>query len=287
MVTSLHHARLGMVAAVFAVAIAGGFAWAAEESAANDDWDWGAVTDLDDAPVTGNKRSSAALPNAAVAAVPQPVENAAPDFAATPRAAHTLFVGMPTFEVITSQRNPDMHPCSNCHQWVQSNPEPRKLKQPHDGFELEHGLHGKGKFWCFTCHDLTGKGGLKTLEGDPLEFDDAYILCSQCHSDQARDWAFGAHGKRVGDWQGNRQVYSCTACHYQHRPAVRPREPEAGPVIRVGLPKPEHWVAKQKREHPGDASHAEWELVNDQPPPNDTLEEDRVTEMEQVDGEKS
>ena len=46
------------------------------------------------------------------------------------------------------------------------------------------------------------------------------MLCSQCHVKQARDWAFGAHGKRVGSWQGERQVYNCTVCHYQHHPAI-------------------------------------------------------------------
>ena len=94
------------------------------------------------------------------------------------------------------------------------------------------GLHGRGQFWCFTCHDLEGNGGLKTLEGEPLAFSEAYFLCSQCHVDQARDWAYGAHGKRVGTWQGERVVYNCTACHYQHNPAIKPREAVPPPPVR-------------------------------------------------------
>jgi len=256
---------------------------------ASDDWDWGAVEELDDAPVT-RPEPRAVTPTPAAPAAPRPVENARPDFAAEPIPAHALFVGMPAFEVIPSERDPGMHPCSNCHQWVQGNPEPRKLQQPHDNFELEHGLHGKGKFWCFTCHDLKGSGGLKTLEGDPLDFDDAYILCSQCHADQARDWVYGAHGKRVANWQGDRQVYVCTACHYQHRPGFRPRAPKDGPAERVGLERPEHWVAKDRRPHPVEDHRAEWEIAGESdagPDDADAAGEDHVSDQEQGLGEKS
>ena len=224
-----------------------------------DDWDWGGVTEMDDAPVIAPSGSAgeAALKNYEP---PAEVENAAPDLDAQPRQAYALFKDMPAFEVIPSQRDPGMHPCSNCHQWVKSNLEVRSLKQPHDRFKLEHGLHGKGKFWCFTCHDLEGKGGLKTLEGEKLEFNDAYILCSQCHSRQARDWVYGAHGKRISDWQGKRQVLNCTACHYQHRPVLKPRAPKSGPRIRMGLKRPEHWVARDRRPAPEHGKHGSWKI---------------------------
>jgi len=204
------------------------------------DWDWSGFTGLDDTPVT--KR--AGISKAPVAAVvPRVGETAMPDFDAPARRAYAVFSGVPPFEVIPSQRDPGMHPCSSCHQWVLSDPRPRHLKKPHDNFELQHGLHGKGKFWCFTCHDLSGSGGLKTLTGEKLEFGDAYLLCSQCHVDQARDWAYGAHGKRAANWQGRRQVFNCTACHYQHRPGIKARAPQPGPPVRMGLERPAHWVA--------------------------------------------
>jgi hypothetical protein len=265
------------------------FVLACAQAQASDDWDWDAIGGLDDAPVMpdrGRDRVDALINQAP----PQPAENAFPDFAAAPHSAHTLFVGMPAFEVIPSQQNPNMHPCSNCHQWVKGNPEPRKLQKPHDDFELEHGLHGKGRFWCFTCHDLNGKGGLKTLEGDPLDFADAYLLCSQCHADKARDWVYGAHGKRVSNWQGPRQVYSCTACHYQHRPGFKPREPQPGPVVRIGLERPGHWVGKDKRENPGEEHRAEWEMGDDgrqQAAPAAGQHEERVSKQEQRDGGQS
>lgn len=228
-----------LLAALAALASTG--ARAAGQSDAAGDWDWSGFTGLDDAPVTTRPGASntAAIPDVA------PVgETAFPDFDAPPRRVYAVFKDLPPFEVIPSQRDPGMHPCSNCHQWVLSDPRPRKLKKPHDNFELQHGLHGKGKFWCFTCHDLSGAGSLKTLEGEKLDYGDAYLLCSQCHVDQARDWAYGAHGKRVGNWQGTRQVYNCTACHYQHRPSLKTRAPLPGPAIRIGLERPAHWVAR-------------------------------------------
>ena len=209
---------------------------------ASDDWDWDAVEAMDEAPVTKKQVTGESGVAAAVAGLGErrTADNSEPDFAAPPVTAVALFSGLPPFEVIPSKRDAEMHPCTNCHQWVLSNTEPRRLKAPHDNFELKHGLHGRGKFWCFTCHRNDKELGLKTLEGQPVDFADAYIVCSQCHARQARDWAHGAHGKRVGNWQGPRQVLNCTACHYQHSPAFDPREPMPGPTVRVGLPRPEY-----------------------------------------------
>ncbi len=262
---------------------------ATEESAGVDDWDWGAIGDLDDAPVVGKPSSSRAVAGKTPKARGN-AENARPDLAATPRPAYAVFEDVPPFEVIPSVRDADMHPCSNCHQWVLSDPTPRTLKTPHDNFELQHGLHGKGKFWCFTCHDLDGKGGLKTLEGEQLEFGDAYVLCSQCHPDQARDWVFGAHGKRQGNWQGTRQVFNCTACHYQHRPALKARAPEPGPPMRLGLERPAHWVAKNKRqdtEHVTRAVGQTRAATQERPNAESDTDEDRAHIAERPDDEKS
>lgn len=209
---------------------------------ASDDWDWGAVEAEDDAPVTRTP-----VAGAEVAATEEATERrpaiAEPDYAAEPVTALALFGDLPAFDVVPSKRDAEMHPCSNCHQWVSGNPEPRQLQTPHDNFELDHGLHGHGEFWCFTCHRDDKQLGLKTLEGRPVEFKHAYVVCSQCHAGQARDWALGIHGKRVGNWQGKRQVLNCTACHYQHSPAIAPREARPGPAMRAGLPRPAHWVA--------------------------------------------
>ena len=226
---------------------------------ASDDWDWDAVEAIDEAPVTKQAVTGASSAAPAEAGVPRAADTSEPDFAAPPVQAVALFSGLPPFEVIPSQRDVEMHPCANCHQWVVSNPEPRRLKTPHDNFELRHGLHGHGKFWCFTCHRNDKDLGLKTLEGQPVEFADAYIVCSQCHVQQAHDWAHGAHGKRVANWQGPRQVLNCTACHYQHSPAFDPREPMPGPVMRVGLPRPDNWVSASERGGHVGAHESEWQ----------------------------
>ncbi len=159
-------------------------------------------------------------------------DNAAPEEA---KEARQIFSGMPPFKVIPRKKTPGLHPCGDCHAWAESDPAPRPLKEPHNGLVLKHGLHGKGEFWCFTCHHLDDDGGLRTLEDKKLAFDEAYLLCAQCHSRQARDWYFGAHGKRMENWQGERKILNCTVCHYQHAPAPVPRKPMPPPPVRTGL----------------------------------------------------
>jgi len=216
-------------------------------------WDWGAIEGTD-TPVNEPRRD--AMPKRTEPAPPPVAE---PDLDAQPHDVYPLFLGMPEFEVIPSTRDKEMHPCSSCHRWAESDPTPRPLKTPHDNFFLRHGLHGKGQFWCFTCHDLENGGELRTLDGDPVGFDEAYLVCTQCHVNKGRDWAFGAHGKRVGNWQGQRQVYTCTACHYQHAPALLYRNAEAGPVMRQGMEHPAHWIPKEQREHPVFEHPQPWE----------------------------
>lgn len=206
-----------------------------------DDWDWGSGWDVTPTePAYKDGVSKARKKTVESPAAPRVGETAEPDFSRNPLSGHVLFSGVPAFGVIPSKRDPDMHPCADCHTWAVSNLEPRKMLEPHDNFLLQHGLHGKGKFWCFTCHDLDGKGGIRTLEGEKLAFDDAYIVCAQCHPREAEDWSFGAHGKRVENWRGERRILNCTACHYQHSPAIKPRRAEPPPPVRRGLAHNEH-----------------------------------------------
>ena len=68
-----------------------------------------------------------------------------------------------------------------------------------------------------------------------MDFDEAYLVCGQCHFNRQRDWYLGGHGKRVGNWQGERTLYSCTHCHDPHDPITKPREPSKAPPVRAGL----------------------------------------------------
>ena len=213
-----------------------------------DDWDWGAIEAMDDTPLDAAEARSRVTVSPPSQRITNE-ESSSPDLEATPREAYTLFAGMPSFRVLPSRKDKEMHPCTNCHKWVPPIKKTRALPSPHNNFELEHSLHGKGRFWCFTCHDDQPERRLRTLEGESIEFDDAYILCSQCHVNQARDWAFGGHGKRLDNWQGERVVYNCTACHYQHAPAFAPREAMPGPTMRQGLPRPAHWSPPKPADH--------------------------------------
>lgn len=210
--------------------LAAGLVFAAEEALDLSGWDWSGVEETK--PQVTHRKSRTLDPNK-----PRVGETAKPDLDRPPLPAQAgeLFAAAPDFKVVPSQKDPDMHPCRDCHGWAKSDYTPRPLKEPHDNFVLEHGLHGKGKFWCFTCHHLEDDGGLVTLEEEKVGFDHAYLMCGQCHADEARDWVYGAHGKRMGNWQGERRVLNCTACHYQHRPELKPRQPMAGPRVRMGL----------------------------------------------------
>jgi len=241
--THNHHFPAALLGALLLALCA--TAWGAD----TDDWDWGAIEAMDDTPLTADE-AQRKMPTISASKRLSIEESASPDLDKPPHQAYELFPGMPSFKVVASRLDSEMHPCKSCHTWVPPVTETRKLKTPHDNFQLQHGLHGKGRFWCFTCHDTEKDRALRTLEGETLAFEDAYILCSQCHVDQARDWAYGAHGKRVGTWQGERVVYNCTACHYQHSPAFKPRTAMPGPEVRMQLPRPAHWVpASQRGEH--------------------------------------
>ncbi len=223
----------------------------ATETSANtgsEDWDWeGMEADawsVDTEPAdSGNETlgtgTSPGITNQAEAgAIPGIRDTSEPDFEVTPKEGYRLFADVPPFQVIPSKKNPVLIRCPDCHAWAESDPTPRKLKEPHNNFELKHGIHGKGEFWCFTCHHLEGDGGLRTMDGKKLDFDESYILCSQCHSQEARDWSYGSHGKRWKNWQGPRRIYNCTACHNQHAPAIKPRAPLGPPPVRMGLVRP-------------------------------------------------
>lgn len=157
----------------------------------------------------------------------------APD-APVPPGAPTPFAGFPDappFSVVPRQGELTWYPCANCHVALPANPEPRQLMAPHQaGLE-----HGGGRFWCLDCHATEDRNQLAVLTGDAVGFDDAWQVCGQCHYQPQRDWAHGAHGKRVTDWQGERRIYNCTHCHDPHDPSIKPRAPEPPPPVREGL----------------------------------------------------
>jgi hypothetical protein len=141
------------------------------------------------------------------------------------------YPGAPSLKVVPRKDELFFYPCSQCHASMEPNPEIRQLNVMHDA-EIEH---GDGRLWCLNCHDLEERDNLRTLLGEPVDFDDAHLVCGGCHANRHRDWAFGVHGKRLANWQGDREVYNCTHCHNPHQPAIAPRAPQAPPPVRAGL----------------------------------------------------
>jgi hypothetical protein len=89
--------------------------------------------------------------------------------------------------------------------------------------------------WCLDCHQGTDRDMLHTVSGTKVDFDQSYLVCGACHSARQRDWYFGAHGKRVANWKGERQIYACTHCHDPHSPTLKPRAASKPPPLRAGL----------------------------------------------------
>lgn len=137
----------------------------------------------------------------------------------------------PAFSVVSRKDELFFYPCDQCHAAMEPNPEIRPLNVMHDA-EIEH---GRGRIWCLSCHHLENRNYLKTLLDEPVDFDDAHLVCGGCHGSRHKDWVFGVHGKRVDNWQGERTLYGCAHCHNPHNPVIEPRAPAAAPPVRAGL----------------------------------------------------
>lgn len=139
----------------------------------------------------------------------------------------------PPFSVVSREEKLTFYPCDTCHNLIPVNPTPRKLEASPHQIEFNH---GGGRFWCLSCHHTDERNHLRTLDGArKLEFDEAYLVCGQCHANRQKDWYFGAHGKRVANWHGERQLHNCTHCHDAHDPRIKPRKPQPPPPVRSGL----------------------------------------------------
>lgn len=145
------------------------------------------------------------------------------------------YPGAPAIDVVPRKDQLFFYPCSQCHASLEPNREIRELETFHDA-EINH---GRGRIWCLSCHAFEDRDYLVTLLGEHVDFDDSQIVCGGCHAERHKDWTFGAHGKRVADWQGARVQYTCTHCHNPHDPAIEPRAPQPPPPVRAGLERDE------------------------------------------------
>jgi len=153
----------------------------------------------------------------------------------SPTAADTVrfegYPNAPTVNVVPRKDELFFYPCDQCHESMEPNPEIRELDTMHDS-EIEH---GRGRLWCLSCHDFENRNYLRTFLNELVDLDEAHVVCGGCHANRHKDWAYGVHGKRVADWQGDRTQYNCTHCHNAHSPAISPRAPKEPPPVRAGL----------------------------------------------------
>jgi hypothetical protein len=132
-----------------------------------------------------------------------------------------------TFAVAKPPISEDMWPCTTCHDGNDVNRNRRVLKEEHTNIQLHHDEEHR---WCLDCHDATNRDYLHLASGVTITFDESYKLCGQCHGDKYRDWRMGVHGKRTGQWNGEKQYLLCVHCHSPHEPHFKPLKPEAPPA---------------------------------------------------------
>lgn len=117
-------------------------------------------------------------------------------------------------------------PCSECHAEMEPNLERRELEEFHDDIVLKHDEKNR---WCMDCHDAQNRDMLHSASGELIDFRESYKLCGQCHGPKLRDWKAGIHGRRTGDWNGQKEYLLCAHCHDPHSPKYKKMKPEPPP----------------------------------------------------------
>jgi len=136
-----------------------------------------------------------------------------------------------TFPVPRPPLSHDIFPCSQCHAMMKPNLNPRVLTDYHTEIVLHH---SEGR-WCTDCHNALDRDKLRLISGELIDFSVSYRLCGQCHGDKFRDWKVGVHGKRTGNWNGDKQYLLCVHCHNPHDPKFKPLKPLPPPVRPANL----------------------------------------------------
>jgi hypothetical protein len=116
-------------------------------------------------------------------------------------------------------------PCTSCHEGPGD--KTRRELTFHDDIKFDHDAEHR---WCLDCHTNENRDVLHLSDGTHVPFTESYRLCGQCHGDKYRDWRAGVHGKRTGQWDGQKTYSLCVNCHNPHSPAFKPMKPEPKPV---------------------------------------------------------
>ena len=129
------------------------------------------------------------------------------------------------------------YPCASCHDRPLKNLKaglPPKMRGTHREIARPHAP--ASTLACQDCHeDAGGMNHLRLADGSRVAFDHSYRVCAQCHFQQARAWAGGGHGKRLGGWAAPRVVKNCAGCHNPHDP-LRPASVRRWPALVPNAP---------------------------------------------------
>ena len=119
-------------------------------------------------------------------------------------------------------------PCTECHNKTDlpANRTRRTLVDDHDDIVLKHDEEHR---WCLDCHDTENRDRLHLASGELVPFDESYQLCGQCHGEKYRDWRAGVHGRRIGQWNGEKKYLLCVHCHSPHQPRFKALKPQPAP----------------------------------------------------------
>ena len=120
----------------------------------------------------------------------------------------------------------DVFPCSFCHVDLKTNPK-RRFIEDHEDIVLKHDEKNR---WCLDCHDSADRDVLHLASGEKVPFEESYRVCGQCHGEKYRDWRAGVHGRRTGQWNGEKRYLLCVHCHSPHQPQFKPMKPLAAPL---------------------------------------------------------
>jgi len=120
-----------------------------------------------------------------------------------------------------------LFPCSACHAGMPVDRTRRVLSAMHTDIVLKH---DEAHRWCLDCHDAENRDRLHLASGEPVAFEESYLLCGQCHGEKLRDWRAGVHGRRTGNWDGAKKYLLCAHCHNPHQPRFRALAPKPAPL---------------------------------------------------------
>jgi hypothetical protein len=136
--------------------------------------------------------------------------------------------GIPEFFVPPPPFSEDIFPCSDCHEDQEVNSKRRVLEDMHEEIQIIN--HNEEDRWCLDCHNPDDRDVLRLASGRLVSFEESYYLCGQCHGTIFRDWKAGIHGRRTGEWNGEKTYRLCVHCHNPHQPRFKPITPQPPPV---------------------------------------------------------